>query len=102
MTEKTLKLEINSLLSGIKDEKDGCVKRLLSSLKNRPGISEAHLEQSGNVQLCLHYQPDLLSGAEVRQAAERVGMEVNERYRHDLIHLRECIVLTVSQPFNIG
>ena len=96
MTEKTLKLEINSLLSGIKDEKDGCVKRLLSSLKNRPGISEAHLEQNGNVQLCLHYHPDLLSGAEVRQAAERVGMEVNERYRHDLIplkgmHCTDCV-----------
>lgn len=96
MTEKTIKLEINSLLSGIKDEKDGYVKRLISSLKNRPGISEVYLEQGGNTQLCLHYQPDLLSGTAVKQAAERVGTEVMKRYRHDLIpvkgmHCTDCV-----------
>lgn len=96
MTEKTLKLKIYSLLSDIKDEKDGCVKRLMSSLQNRPGINKAHLERNGNAQLCLHYQPDLLSTAEVRQAAERLGKEVTERYRHDLItlkgmHCADCV-----------
>ena len=101
MTEKTLKLEIKSLLSGIKDEKDGCVKRLISSLEDRPGISDAHLEQSGNAQLCLHYQPDLLSETEARQAAERAGMKVTERYRHDLIplkgmHCADCVA-TIQQ-----
>ncbi len=88
MIEKTLKLEIYSLLSDIKDEKDECVKRLLSALQNRPGIIEAHLEQNGNGRLCLHYQPDLLSSAEVKKVAERAGVEVTERYRHDLISIR--------------
>ena len=96
MIEKTIKLEIFSLLSDIKDEKDGCVKRLLSILQNRPGINEAHLEQNGNARLCLHYQPDLLSSAEVKQVAERAGIEVTERYRHDLIsikgmHCTDCV-----------
>lgn len=96
MTEKTLKLEIYSLLSGIKDEKDGCVHRLMSALKNRPGINEAHLELNGNARLCLHYQPDLLSSTEVKQVAERAGDEVTERYRHDLIsikgmHCTDCV-----------
>ncbi|MDE0040578.1 MAG: HAD-IC family P-type ATPase, partial [Candidatus Poribacteria bacterium] len=96
MAEKTLKLEIYSLLSGIKDEKDGCVNRLMSALRNRPGINEAHLEGDGNVQLCLHYQSDLLSAAEVKQVAERAGIDVSERYRHDLIpvkgmHCTDCV-----------
>ncbi|MDE0299742.1 MAG: cation-translocating P-type ATPase [Candidatus Poribacteria bacterium] len=96
MAEKTLKLEIYSLLSGIKDEKDGCVKRLMSALRNRPGINEAHLEQNGNVRLCLHYQSELLSTTEVKHVAERVGIEVSERFRHDLIpvkgmHCADCV-----------
>lgn len=97
MTEKTLKLEINSLLSDIKDEKDGCVRRLMSALQSCPGINEAHLEEDANPSwLCLHYQPDLLSSAEVKRVAERTGVEVTERYRHDLIsikgmHCTDCV-----------
>ena len=96
MTEKTLKLEIYSLLSDIKDENDGCVKQLMSALQNRPGINEAHLEQNGNLRLCLHYQSDLLSTAEAKQVAERVGIEVSKRYRHGSIpvkgmHCTDCV-----------
>ena len=69
---------------------------MISALRNRPGINEAHLEGDGNVQLCLHYQSDLLSAAEVKQVAERAGIDVSERYRHDLIpvkgmHCTNCV-----------
>ncbi|UCC41709.1 MAG: cation transporter, partial [Candidatus Aminicenantes bacterium] len=81
---RKLKLEIPLLLPHIPDECDGCVVRLQENLLARRGVSKAHvIRENGTARLCLHYDHDLVSLAEVRRAAEQAGAELTDRYRHE-------------------
>jgi Cd2+/Zn2+-exporting ATPase len=81
--EKTIELEIPLLLPGIEDEKDECLTRLESSFQNQKGILRAHLEREKSpVDLCLHYDPNLLNLDQVRRMAERAGAGIANRYHH--------------------
>jgi len=84
--ERTIEIEIQLLLPGIKDEKDECLARLESALQNRKGILRAHLEREKSpVDICLHYDPNLLTITEVQGIAERAGARIVNRYHHDSI-----------------
>jgi Cd2+/Zn2+-exporting ATPase len=84
--EKTIELEIPILLPGVQDEKDQCVARLQTALQNRRGIRRVHLKNEHTpVDLCLHYDPNLLTLAEVRRIAERAGAEISNRFHHATI-----------------
>ncbi len=86
MGEKTVKLDIPLLLPGVDDDRDACLDRLEAMLQGRKGILRAHLDRDTSpVQLCLHYDPDLISLADVQRAARRAGHAIVNRYRHDLI-----------------
>jgi Zn2+/Cd2+-exporting ATPase len=86
MNEKTVKLEIPLLLPGIENNDDGCLGRLEAALQNQKGISRAHLEREQTpVNLCLHYEPNLLSIEKVRRMAARAGARIANRYRHLLL-----------------
>ena len=81
--EKTIELEIPLLLPDVKDEQDECLNRLEASLQNQKGILRAHLERDKSpVDLCLHYDPNLLSLEQVRRMAERAGAGIANRYHH--------------------
>jgi Cd2+/Zn2+-exporting ATPase len=81
-----LQLEIPLLLPCIADEHDGCVTRLQQTLLARWGVSHAHVtHDNGSALLCLHYDPDLVSLAEVRRAAEQAGAQLTDRYRHEAL-----------------
>ena len=81
--EKTIELEIPILLPGIESEKDECLARLEESLQNQKGIRRAHLERDKSpVDLCLHYDPNLLTLEQVRRIAERAGAQIVNRYVH--------------------
>ena len=81
--EKTIELEIPLLLPGVEDEKDECLNRLESALQNQKGILRAHLEREKTpVDLCLHYDPNLLNLEQVRRLAERAGAGIANRYHH--------------------
>jgi Cd2+/Zn2+-exporting ATPase len=81
-----LRLEIPLLLPHIADEQDGCVARLQEMLSARRGISQAHVVyDDGAACLCLHYDPELVSLAEMQRAAEQAGAELTDRYRHDVL-----------------
>ena len=81
--EKTIELDIPLLLPGVEDEKDECLNRLESSLQNQKGILRAHLEREKSpVDLCLHYDPNLLTLEQVRRMAERAGAGIANRYHH--------------------
>ena len=72
--EKTIELEIPLLLPGVGDEKDECLNRLEASFQNQKGILRAHLEREKSpVDLCLHYDPNLLTLSDVKRLAERAG-----------------------------
>lgn len=85
--EKTIELEIRSLLPGIESTQDSCIKRLEAALQNQREMQKAHLEKSddGEIKLCLHYDPDKTSVTLVKRLAERAGVEIINRYKHEVI-----------------
>lgn len=83
MSEKTIELDIPLLLPGVQDEKDECLNRLETSFQNHKGILRAHLERDKTpVDLCLHYDPNLLTLPEVKRLAERAGAQIVNRFHH--------------------
>ena len=79
---KKLKLEIPVLLPENGSCVD-CVQRLLEVLRLHKGIEEAHVDQSSDApHLCLHYDPNLISLAEVERHARQEGITIQQRYRH--------------------
>jgi Cd2+/Zn2+-exporting ATPase len=88
MTEKTIELDIPLLLPGVEDEQDKCLSRLEASLRNQKGIQRSHLEREKSpVDLCLHYDPNILSLADVKRLAKRAGADIVNRYHHEIISI---------------
>jgi len=86
LNESILKLETNILLPGVDDERDRCLDRLEVLLQNKPGIERAHMKRSENpIQLCLHYDPDIISLGEVERIAKRAGASITNRYHHRIL-----------------
>ncbi len=86
MNEEKIQLELPLLLPDIADSRDACIARLEQMLQNRRGILRAHvLHEEEPPQLCLHYDPNLVSLSVVRRLAEDAGSAITERYRHEQI-----------------
>ena len=84
--EKTVEIEIRSLLPGIATDEDACIQRLEKALQNHQHMRRAHIEPgSQGLKLCLHYDPEAISVGEVQRLAERAGVEINTRYKHDVV-----------------
>jgi Cd2+/Zn2+-exporting ATPase len=80
-----VRLDIPLLLPEVHDHADTCVERLTAELKGRQGVSEAHIVPASEdvlAQLCIHYDPDILSLARVRELAESAGATLTEQYGH--------------------
>ena len=89
MTSK-LRLDLPLLLPDIPHEADACVARLQEELQNRPGIELVHLHPSANhkaAQLCIHYDPDNLPLARIRELVLAAGAAITERFGHKLWHM---------------
>lgn len=68
------------------DDSDGCIHLLTDRLAAVKGIEEAHVTQeNGKTQLCLQYDPNLLTLSRVQHIAEEAGAVVSSRYRHEQI-----------------
>lgn len=86
MSEKTIELEIPLLLPSVEDDQDECLGRLESALQNQKGLNRAHLERNTKpVALCLHYDPNVLSLADVKRLAKRAGAQIANRYHHGML-----------------
>ncbi len=87
MTEKT-KIEIHLVLPELADARDACVQRLIELLEAKEGISRAHVidtDKSALGQLCIHYDPKLMSISVLREFATRAGTRLQERFGHLLL-----------------
>ena len=85
--EQEVQFDLSVVLPGVGDG-DACLDRLEVALKTHRGLSRAHLDRAtAPPMLCLHYDPDVLSLAEVRRLAERAGARLLDRYRHELLPL---------------
>lgn len=82
--EKTLHLDLATVLPDAPDEHDACVGRLVQSLAGKDGVVRAHVEDGpgGVPRLCLHYDPDRLPLPRVRDLALQAGTAVTARYGH--------------------
>ena len=97
MTQST-RLDLPLLLPEVQDVQDACVVRLTRLLERRPGVTRVHVLRAGGVdanagvantaQLCLHYDPEQLSLAQVAQLAHVAGAEVSQRFAHVVISIR--------------
>ena len=97
MTQST-RLDLPLLLPEVQDVQDACVVRLTRLLERRPGVTRVHVLRAGGAdanagvadtaQLCLHYDPEQLSLAQVAQLAHVAGAEVSQRFAHVVIPIR--------------
>jgi Cd2+/Zn2+-exporting ATPase len=86
MTEKTVELAIQVLTPEIENGHDGCLDRLEMALQHHKGILRAHVEgEKAPAQLCIHYDPNLISLATVQRLAMQAGADFTQRYRHEQI-----------------
>jgi Zn2+/Cd2+-exporting ATPase len=77
-----LKLELDVLLPE-NGECERCVDRLQTSLQQHRGVEQAHVDREGPAsRLCLHYDPELISLAEIERRAQEAGAVVQARYHH--------------------
>ncbi len=84
MARKT-QLELGLLLPEIPDRSDACVQRLIDLLKAKDGVTDAHVTDllgESKWQICIHFDADQVSIAEVRELAQRAGMALAERFGH--------------------
>lgn len=86
MTQK-IKLSLEPLLPGIANSQDQCVERLANLLQAKAGIDSAHALTTTDAekQLCIHFDPAVVSVGEVREFAQRAGATLNQRYGHLLL-----------------
>lgn len=89
MTETT-RIELHLILPDIPGERDACVVRLQARLGGVKGISRGHVvtDHGGPASLCLHYDPAVLSLAEVERVVRASGAELHDQYDHALLAIR--------------
>ena len=81
MAEQTIELNIPFLTPDIKDDDDNCLGRLEMALQHQKGILRAHVEYDKTpAQLCIHYDPNLVSLATVQRMAKQSGSEFTQQY----------------------
>ncbi|CEJ15993.1 putative cadmium-transporting ATPase [bacterium YEK0313] len=84
MTEK-LRLDIPILLPEVTDTADRCVDRLMSEMRGREGVENAHVvpAQDGQAaQLCIHFDPAILPLPRIRELVTAAGAGISERFGH--------------------
>jgi Cd2+/Zn2+-exporting ATPase len=86
MNELTLELEVPLLIPGLQDEQDKCLARLEQDLQQRKGVTRVHIErEKQSPVLCLHYDPNSISLADLQRSAERAGAHIAHRYHHAVL-----------------
>jgi len=86
MTENTVEISLPVLLPEIQDARDICVDKIQAIVQDHRGILQTHLHMDHDpVDLCIHYDPNLISLAAVKRISEKAGSEFRNGYRHEQI-----------------
>lgn len=87
MVEKA-RIDISVILPAVPDTEDACVGRLRELLEAKTGIDTAHVLEADKErpgQICIHFDPELLSLGEIRDLAHRVGADLDRQFGHLLL-----------------
>ncbi len=80
-----LKIDYRLLFPASVASDDACIERLITTVESKPGVESAHLVQSASDQshvVCIHYDPSVVSTAELRDAALTAGATLDAKYGH--------------------
>lgn len=81
----TTQIDLDLLLPTM-DAGDRCVQILTDELVATRGIEKAHItRENGTANLCLHFDPNLVSLQSIHRLARRAGAEISARYRHETL-----------------
>ncbi len=87
---QTLQLDLPLLLPEVESERDQCIDRLQDLLSVHKGIERVHVKRdNGQAQLCIHYDPNLVTLSQVQRWAEQSGAQVRNRYRHATVRITD-------------
>ncbi|HQU35936.1 MAG TPA: heavy metal translocating P-type ATPase [Anaerolineales bacterium] len=103
--EQTIDIDIPLLLPGVENEKDECLVRLEAALQGKKGIIRAHVERDKTpVDLCLHYDPNLLTLSDVKRLAELAGAQITNRFHHESIPIEnmDCSDCSLVIEHSVG
>lgn len=82
---KKLKIELNLVLPSI-EQGDDCVRFLTERLSPHKGVEYVHIDRTNcHADLCIHYDPNLLSLAQIERLTKTAGAQVSSQYRHEQI-----------------
>jgi len=83
------KLALNIILPQVPDERDACVQRIIDTMQAHKGVQQAHVVGSGaEAQLCFHYNPDVISIAQVEAQAREAGAAITQQFGHLLLEVK--------------
>lgn len=90
MTPLRTRIELLALLPEIPDLRDACVSRLEGMMGEHRGVVRAHTVDgaAGDGELCLHYDPELVTLAQVERLAQAAGARLSDRFGHEIVTLR--------------
>ncbi len=90
MSLRRTTIDLHFLLPEMPDDDDACVARLEALSAAGRGISRAHVKREGDKPptLCLHYDPDVVTLAQVERLAKATGLQITERFGHAIIPFR--------------
>ena len=83
--DQTLQLQIPVVLPGVDQSDDGCIARFTERVSGQSGVSSAHIE-NGN--LCLHYDPNLMTLEKLQRLARDEGAAITGRFKHETFPLK--------------
>ena len=81
-----VQLSFSTVLPGVESEHDGCIERLSQRLREQSGIAQVHVDsQNGKPQLCLHYDPNLVTLEKLERLARDEGAAIVQRFKHETL-----------------
>ena len=92
--DRSIRLDLPLILPEIGDLQDACIGRLIQLLQGGDGVARVHVAQAGTTdrepgaepqavgeaQLCLHYDPERLTLAQITALAEAAGAEITDQF----------------------
>lgn len=80
-----LKIGYRLLFPADVSPEDACIERLITTLTSKAGVNSAHVVASASEEadvVCIHYDPSVVSTADLRDAALKAGAALDATYGH--------------------